>query len=108
MKLTTAILAVAIAMTTGLAFGQNPDAIDNARSTAKSLQQIKTNQSNAALEAAGVPASPQDAKPDAGSPAKGSTGAAKPATLKPVAAPAAKGNPAPAAKAVKPHDAFVP
>jgi hypothetical protein len=108
MKLTTAILTVAIAMTTGLAFGQNPDAIDNARSTAKSLQQIKTNQSNAALEAAGVPASPQDAKPDAGSPAKGSTGAAKPATLKPVAAPAAKGNPAPAAKAVKPHDAFVP
>ncbi len=111
MKLTTPILAVAIAMTTGMAFGQNPDAIDNARSTAKSLQQIKTNQSNAALEAAGVPPNPQDAKPDAGSPTKGAigqTGAAKPATLKPVAAPAAKGNPAPAAKAVKPHDAFVP
>ena len=49
MKLITGILAVAVAMTTGAAFGQNPDAIDNARSVAKSLQQIKTNQSNAAL-----------------------------------------------------------
>ena len=50
MKLTTGILAAV--MMTGAAWGQNPDAIDNARSVAKSLQQIKTNESNAALEAA--------------------------------------------------------
>ncbi len=53
MKLITGILAVAVAMTTGAAFGQNPDAIDNARSVAKSLQQIETNQSNAALGGVG-------------------------------------------------------
>jgi Tfp pilus assembly protein PilP len=71
MKLTTAILAAV--MMTGAAWGQNPDAIDNARSVAKSLQQIKTNESNAALEASsGVPA-----KPAAGAPAP----AVKPATI---------------------------
>jgi Tfp pilus assembly protein PilP len=71
MKLTTAIL-VAVTMT-GAAWGQNPDAIDNARSVAKSLQQIKTNESNAALEASsGVPA-----KPAAGAPAP----AVKPAII---------------------------
>jgi len=91
MKLTTGILAVAVAMTTGLAFGQNPDAIDNARSMAKSLQQIQTTKTNAALDAAGVPAQQAD-KPVAASPAK-------PAGPKPVAAPA---------KAGKPHDAFAP
>jgi hypothetical protein len=96
MKLMTGILAVAVAMTTGVAFGQNPDAIDNARSVAKSLQQIKTNETNAALAAAGAPA-PQADKPAEGSPAK-------PATVQ----PAAKGKPAPATKAAKPHDAFVP
>ena len=86
MKLTTGILAVA--MMTGSAWGQNPDAIDNARSVAKSLQQIQTNQTNAALAAAGVPASPQEAKPVAGSPAQSTA--------------------APATKAGKPHDAFMP
>jgi hypothetical protein len=40
MKLTTGILAVALM--TGGAAAQNPDAIDNARSTAKSLQQTPT------------------------------------------------------------------
>ena len=70
MKLMTGILAVA--MMTGAAWGQNPDAIDNARSVAKSLQQIKTNQTNEAL-AAGSPA-PQADKPVAGSPAKPATG----------------------------------
>ena len=55
MKLMTGILAVAM-MTAGAAWGQNPDAIDNARSVAKSLQQIETNQTNAALAASGVPA----------------------------------------------------
>ena len=38
---------------------QNPDAIDNARSIAKSLQQKQANDSNAALDAAGVPTSGQ-------------------------------------------------
>jgi hypothetical protein len=100
MKLMTGILAVAVAMTTGAAFGQNPDAIDNARSVAKSLQQIKTNQTNEAL-AASSPA-PQADKPEAESPAK-------PATVQPTAAkPAAKRKAAPATKAAKPHDAFVP
>jgi hypothetical protein len=91
MKLMTGILAVAVAMTTGAAFGQNPDAIDNARSVAKSLQQIKTNQTNAAL-AASAPA-PQADNPVTGSPAKPATGAsaAKPAGSKPAGSkPSAK------------------
>ena len=92
MKLTTGILAVA--MMTGAAWGQNPDAIDNARSVAKSLQQIQTNRTNAALGGAGVPASPQADKPVAGSPAKPATGP--------------QSNAAPATKAGKPHDAFMP
>src|SRR6267154_3668985 len=90
-RLTTGILAMAIvvsgsAATTAVA--QNPDAIDNARSTAKSLQQ---KQDNAASKAAGVPAA---AKPTPGAPAP----AVKPAAIpgsKPVA-PTAK--PASAAK----------
>jgi len=109
MKLMTGILAVA--MMTGAAWGQNPDAIDNARSVAKSLQQIKTNQTNGALAATGAPASQQAAKPVEGSPAKPATGqpaAAKPAVAKPAAGPAAKGKAAPATKAGKPHDAFTP
>jgi Tfp pilus assembly protein PilP len=93
MKLMTGILAVAMVMTTGAAFGQNPDSTDNARSGAKSLQQIKTNDTNAALVASGVPG----AKPAPGAPAP----AVKPATIpgaKPVpAAPAkAAAKPAPA------------
>ncbi len=90
MKLMTGILAVAVAMTTGAAFAQNPDAIDNARSTVKSLQQIKTNQTNAALAPTGQPTSPQAAKPGAGSPAKAATGQAapKPAGRKAATAPA--------------------
>jgi hypothetical protein len=88
MKLTTGILTVA--MMTGAAWGQNPDAIDNTRSVVKSLQQIQTNQTNAALGAA----SPQADKPGAGSPAKPATGP--------------QSNPAPATKAGKPHDAFMP
>jgi len=93
MKLTTVILATAITMTAGAAFAQNPDAIDNARSVAKSLQQKQANDSNAALDAAGVPAS---AKPDPGAPAP----AVKPAAI-PVAKPAAKAaaKPAPASSA---------
>ncbi len=79
MKLTTSILATAM-MVGGpaavMAVGQNPDAIDNARSVAKSLQQKQANDSNAALDGAGVPAAP--AKPAPGAPA---------AVVKPVAIP---------------------
>jgi Tfp pilus assembly protein PilP len=69
MKLTTGILAIAIM--TGAAWAQNPDAIDNARSVAKSLQQKQADDSNAA---AGVPAT---AKPAPGAPAP----AVKPAVI---------------------------
>ena len=58
MKLTTGILALAM-MTGGswaAAAAQNPDAIDNARSTAKSLQQKQANDSTAAKPAPGAPA----------------------------------------------------
>jgi Tfp pilus assembly protein PilP len=104
MKLTT-VLAVALTMTAA-AWGQNPDAIDNARSVAKSLQQIKTNETNAALELSNPPTTSPDAKPAAGAPAKPATGQSTAAT------PAAATTPAPAAKtatapAAKPHDAFV-
>jgi hypothetical protein len=61
MKLTTGILAMA--MMAGAAWAQSPDAIDNARSTAKSLQQT---QANPAPKAAVVPAA---AKPAPGAPA---------------------------------------
>jgi Tfp pilus assembly protein PilP len=63
MKLTSCILAMA--MTMGAAWAQNPDAIDNARSIAKSLQQKQANDTNAALDAAGVPAAKQSPKPAA-------------------------------------------
>jgi len=95
MKLTTSILAIAITMGAGAAYGQNPDAIDNARSVAKSLQQKQANDSNAALDAAGV----GSAKPNPGAPAP----AVRPAVIpgaKPLSAaavsPAPK--PVPAAK----------
>ena len=101
MKLTTGILTMAM-MVGGpaamMAAGQNPDAIDNARSVAKSLQQKQANDSNAALDAAGVPAAP--AKPAPGAPAP----AVKPAVIPGSAAvsetpvPAAK----PAAKTATP------
>jgi len=85
MKLTTGILAITITMTAGAisgqAFAQNPDAIDNARSVAKSLQQKQANDSNAALDAAGVPAAPATAKPAPGAPAP---------TVKPAVIPGAK------------------
>jgi Tfp pilus assembly protein PilP len=76
MKLTTGILAVAVMA--GGAWAQSPDAIDNARSTAKSLQQTQANPAPKA-------AVPTAAKPVPGAPAS----AVKPATIpgsKPVAA----------------------
>ena len=88
MKLTIGILATAITMTAGAAWAQNPDAIDNARSVAKSLQQKQANDTNAALDAAGV-----SAKPAPGAPAP----AVKPAVL-PGSTPAPAA-PAPTAKA---------
>ena len=108
MKLSTGILAVTITMA-GAAFStkavaQSTDAIDQARSIAKSLQQKQTIDSNAALDAAGVP---DPAKPAAGAPApavrpavipvsKPATPAAKPAAAKaaPVKATPAKSTPA--------------
>jgi Tfp pilus assembly protein PilP len=87
MKLKTGILAITITMTAALcghAVAQNADAIDNARSTAKSLQQANA-----------TPAS----KPAPGAPAP----AVKPAVIPgsqasaPAAAPAAKPAPASAA-----------
>ena len=95
MKLTTGILAITITMTAGAAFSsqavaQNSDAIDNARSVAKSLQQKQANDSNGA----GV----TPAKPAPGAPAP----AVKPAPIpgsKPVAVAAAPKAAAPAAKA---------
>jgi hypothetical protein len=69
MKLTIGILAVAITVGGSWAtqaVAQNPDAIDNARSIAKSLQQKQANDTNAALDAAGVG---QTTKPAPGAPA---------------------------------------
>jgi len=98
MKLTTGILAITLTMASGAALvskaaAQNPDAIDNARSVAKSLQQKQTNDTNADLKAAGVgqPAQPPAAKPAPGAPAP----AVKPAVIPgskpaPAQAPAAK------------------
>ena len=86
MKLTTGILGIAITITAGAVWGQTPDAIDNARSTAKSLQQ----------QAAGSNTAPQPAKPVPGAPAP----AVKPAVIpgSNASAPAAAAKPAPAAK----------
>ena len=70
MKLTIGILAITITMTAGAALSsqaaaQNSDAIDNARSVAKSLQQTQSNETKAAPGTAGV----TPAKPAPGAPA---------------------------------------
>jgi hypothetical protein len=98
MKLTTGILAMAMMVTAGAAFSakavaQNPDAIDNARSVAKSLQQKQANDSNAALDAAGV-----GAKPAPGAPAPVVKPAVIPGARPVAAAPAPAAKPAAAAK----------
>ncbi len=96
MKLTTIILAVAVMA--GGAFAQNPDAIDNARSVARSLQQKQANESNAALNAAGVQAKPAPgqvpARPVWHRPAP--VPAAPGAAMKPVFAPRPQAAPKPA------------
>jgi hypothetical protein len=101
MKLTTSILAMAIM--TGAAWAQNPDAIDNARSVAKSLQQKQANDSNAALDAAGVPDKPTAAKPAPTVKPATAPAAAKSASapVKPASPPAAKASPAVTSQATK-------
>jgi hypothetical protein len=95
MKLTTGILATAMMVggTAALAAGQNPDAIDNARSVAKSLQAKQAIDSNAALDAAGVPPAP--AKPEPGAPAP----AVRPAVIPGSGSAPVTQSPAPAPKA---------
>ncbi len=86
-KLTTGILAVAIMAGGNLvsqAAAQDTDAIDNARSIAKSLQQKQANDTNAALNAAGVG---NPSKPAPGAPSQASP-AARAATPAPAAKPA--------------------
>jgi Tfp pilus assembly protein PilP len=97
MKLTTSILAMAVMA--GTVWAQNPDAIDNARSMAKSLQQKQANDSNAALDAAGVAAKPAASKASA-KPA-GQT-AAKPTGQNPAPAIVPVKTVMPAKTAVKP------
>jgi hypothetical protein len=99
MKLTTGILA--LTLTAGgigvQAAAQNTDAIDNARSVAKSLQQKQTVESNTALDAAGTgqpdkptPGAPAPAVKPAVIPGSQSASASTAAAAKPAAAPAAK------------------
>ncbi len=112
MKLKTGTLAIALTMTMGAAFStkavaQNPDAIDNARSVAKSLQQKQANDTDAALNAAGVPATAS--KPEPGAPAPTVKPAVIPGEQKPIvlappkpASTAAAPAPKPVAKAAAP------
>ncbi len=104
-KLTTGTLAIALTMTMGAAFcaqaeAQNPDAIDNARSVAKSLQQKQANDTDAALNAAGVPAT--TSKPAPGAPAPAVKPAVIPGEQKPIVLAPPKPVPAAAAPADKP------
>jgi hypothetical protein len=103
MKLTTSILAITITMAAGTtlagqAVAQNVDAIDNARSVAKSLEQKEQIQTDQALDAAGVPAT----KPAPGAPAS----PVKPAVI-PGAAPIVMTS-APAAEPAAPVKASAP
>jgi len=96
MKLTTAILI--LGMAAGTAWAQNPDVIDNTRSTMKSVEQKKAMDSNAALAASQGPAA---AMPTAAQPAAKS---AAPKSSAPAKAPAAKKiSSAPKVKAVPAH-----
>ena len=75
MKLTTGIFAMAMMVGGSVAAqAQSTDAIDQARSIAKSLQSKQATDSNAALNAAGTPSA---SKPSPGAPAP----AVKPATI---------------------------
>ena len=103
MKLKTGIVAIAILMSAAYcdqAAAQNPDATDNARSVAKSLQQKQANETDAALKAAGVPASPS--KPAAGAPAPAVKPAAIPGQQAPIVLPPPKSASTATAPANKP------
>ncbi len=89
MKLTTTILAVAVLA--AAAWAQNTDAIDQARSVAKSLQQKDANDSNAALDAAGTPANTPAAPASAPAGNKPAPGAPAPA-VKPAVIPGSQNN----------------
>jgi len=82
MKLTTAMLI--LGMAAGTAWAQNPDVIDNTRSTMKAVEQKKAMDSNAALAASQGPAA---STPTAAQPAAKS---AAPKSSAPAKAPAAK------------------
>jgi hypothetical protein len=87
MKLTTVIVAMATMV--GGAWGQNPDAIDNARSVAKTLQQQQA--SDAKVPAAKpAPGAPAPAVKPAAIPGQKTASAAKAAPAKPAKAAAAK------------------
>jgi len=92
MKLTTTILAVG--MMTGGVWAQSPNVINNVQSTVNTVQQQKTQDSNAALGIAGKGASAQSAKPAPAAPAKSAAqpAQAKPVAAKPVATKTAAGN----------------
>jgi len=84
MKLTTGILL--LGMATGAAWAQNPDVIQDTRSTLQNIQKKQVNDQNAALAAAGQTTS-SAAKPKAATPA--SAPAVKPAATAAKSAPAA-------------------
>ncbi|MGA8271133.1 MAG: hypothetical protein WB919_06195 [Candidatus Sulfotelmatobacter sp.] len=88
MKLTTGILVAGL-MTSGL-WAQNPNIINNVQSTMNTVQQKKTDDSNAALGIKSTPSAQPAAKPAPGAPAK------------PVAAVPVKSSPAPAKSAPAP------
>jgi Tfp pilus assembly protein PilP len=101
----TGILATALIVSGTLAtnaVAQNTDAIDQARSIAKSLQQKQANDSNAALDAAGVKQSDPQAAPQTTPAVKPAPGAPAPA-VKPAVIPGSK--PAPVAQAAEPKTA---
>jgi Tfp pilus assembly protein PilP len=102
-KLTTGILATVMMVGGSMAtkaVAQNTDAIDQARSIAKSLQQKQANDTNAALDAAGVKQSDPQAAPQTAPAAKPAPGAPAPA-VKPAVIPGSKpvAKPAPVAQA---------
>ena len=99
MKLTTGILATLMVCgpVSTKAVAQNTDAIDQARSIAKSLQQKQANDTNAALDAAGVKQSDPQAAPQTSPAAKPAPGAPAPA-VKPAVIPGAQPGVKPAAK----------
>jgi Tfp pilus assembly protein PilP len=99
MKLTTGILAMGL-MTGGL-WAQNPNVINNVQSTMKTVQQKKTDDSNAALGITGTPSANPAAKPVSGAAAKPPAIVQQSAGVKSAPAPliaAAKPQPPAAAK----------